>query len=42
MLGFVLYTGSDTKLMMNSQQVRFKQSKLEIKMNRLVFFIVLA
>jgi magnesium-transporting ATPase (P-type) len=28
--------------MMNSQAVRFKQSKLEIRMNRLVFFIILA
>jgi magnesium-transporting ATPase (P-type) len=35
-IGFVVYTGLDTKLMMNSQKVRFKQSKLDLKLNKLV------
>jgi magnesium-transporting ATPase (P-type) len=28
-------------LMQNSQKVRFKQSKLEMKMNRLIIYIVI-
>ncbi len=39
-VGFVLFTGDDTKLMMNSQKVRFKQSKMEIRMNSLVLYII--
>jgi phospholipid-translocating ATPase len=39
-VGFVIFTGDDTKLMMNSQKVRFKQSKMEIKMNNLVLYII--
>ena len=39
-MGFTVFTGDDTKLMMNSQKVRFKQSKVERKMNRLVLYIV--
>lgn len=41
-VAFVLYTGNETKLMMNSQSARFKQSKIEIRMNRLVMYIVVA
>lgn len=41
-VGLVIYTGNDTKLMMNSQKVRNKQSKMERKMNRLVMYIVFA
>jgi magnesium-transporting ATPase (P-type) len=40
-LGFVVFTGEDTKLMQNSQKSRFKQSKMEIKMNRLIIYIVI-
>ena len=39
-VGYAIFTGDDTKLMMNSQKVRFKQSKMESKMNRLVLYIV--
>jgi magnesium-transporting ATPase (P-type) len=39
-VGFVLFTGDDTKLMMNSQKSRFKQSKMEIRMNSLVLYII--
>jgi magnesium-transporting ATPase (P-type) len=39
-LGICVFTGLDTKLMMNSQQVRHKQSKVEKKMNVLVIYIV--
>jgi len=35
-VGFVVYTGNDTKLMQNQQKVRFKQSKLEGQMNKTV------
>jgi phospholipid-transporting ATPase len=41
-VGFAVFTGDDTKLMMNSQKGRFKQSKMEVKMNNLVLYIVLA
>jgi magnesium-transporting ATPase (P-type) len=41
-VAFVLYTGGETKLMMNSQSARFKNSKVERKMNRLVMYNVLA
>jgi phospholipid-translocating ATPase len=40
-VGFAVFTGNDTKLMMNSQKVRFKQSKMEVKMNKLVLYIIL-
>jgi len=41
-LGLVVFTGEDTKLMMNSQKARYKMSKVEKKMNRLVIYIVIA
>lgn len=40
-MGFVVFTGSETKLMMNSQKGRFKQSKMEVMMNNLVLYIIL-
>jgi len=40
-VGFVIFTGEETKLMMNSQKGRFKQSKLERMMNRIVIYIVI-
>ena len=39
-VGFVVFTGDDTKLMMNSQKVTFKQSKMEIGLNSLVIYII--
>lgn len=41
-LGLTIFTGEDTKLMMNSQKVRFKQSQMEEKMNKLIIYIVVA
>ena len=40
-VGFVVYTGNQTKLMMNSKSGGFKLSKVEKKMNKLVIFILL-
>ena len=40
-VGFAVFTGGQTKLMMNSQKGRFKQSKMEVMMNNLVLYIVL-
>lgn len=40
-IGFVVYTGNDTRLMMNSKKGSFKLSKLEHMMNNLVLFILL-
>jgi phospholipid-translocating ATPase len=39
-IGFVVYTGKETKLMMNSQKRSFKLSKVERKMNKLVILIL--
>lgn len=39
-IGFVVYTGNQTKLMMNSKQGRNKQSQVERKMNLLVLYII--
>ena len=41
-LAFVLYTGRETKLMMNSQQARFKSSRVEQRLNKIVVYNVLA
>lgn len=41
-IGIVIYTGEETKLMMNSQKATFKQSKVENMLNKLVIYIVLA
>ncbi|TNV86611.1 hypothetical protein FGO68_gene4748 [Halteria grandinella] len=39
-VGFVVYTGKETKLMMNAKEGRNKQSKVEYKMNLLVLWIL--
>jgi phospholipid-translocating ATPase len=39
-VGFVVYTGNETRLMMNSKKGAFKLSKLEGKVNNLVMFIL--
>ncbi len=39
-LAFVLYTGRESKLMLNSQEARFKTSKVERRMNKLVMYNV--
>ena len=36
----MLYTGKESKLMLNSQEARFKTSKVERRMNRLVIYNV--
>ena len=41
-IGLAVFTGHDTKIMMNSQKAIFKQSKLEKMLNLLVIYIVLA
>lgn len=41
MIGFVAYTGNESKLMMNAKEGSFKISKVEKKMNQLVVFILL-
>lgn len=40
-LAFVLYTGKESKLMMNSQQARFKSSRVEQRLNKIVVYNVL-
>ena len=40
-IGFVVYTGNQTKLMMNAKKGRFKLSKVESQMNKLVFLILI-
>lgn len=40
-VGYCIYTGLDTRLMMNSQKVRHKQSKVESKMNALIIYILI-
>ncbi|CDW77273.1 phospholipid-translocating p-type flippase family [Stylonychia lemnae] len=39
-IGFVVYTGNETKLMMNSKEGTFKTSKVEAKMNQLVILVL--
>ena len=39
-VGLVVYTGKETRLMMNSQKSRVKQSDIEIMMNKFTFYIV--
>ena len=39
-LGVVVYTGKDTKLMMNSQKSRTKQSNVEKRLNWIIFRIL--
>jgi len=41
-LGLVVFTGKDTRLMMNSQKSRTKQSKVEKKLNYIIFFILMS
>lgn len=39
-LGLVMYTGHETKELMNINQSRYKQSRLEKQTNRSVFIII--
>jgi phospholipid-translocating ATPase len=41
-MGFVVYTGNETKLMMNARASRFKMSMVEKQMNKLIFYILIA
>ena len=41
-LGVVVYTGKDSKLMMNSQKSRTKRSRVEKELNIIIFFILIA
>jgi magnesium-transporting ATPase (P-type) len=41
-VAFVVFTGDETKLMLNSQKATFKQSKVEKTLNLLVIYIVFA
>ena len=40
-IGFVVYTGHSTKLMLNSKKGRVKYSKVELKMNKYLIFILI-
>lgn len=40
-LGLCTYTGSDTKIMMNSQKSRQKMSNLEGNINQMVIYVIL-
>lgn len=40
-MGYVVYTGNETKLMMNARAGRFKMSMVEKQMNKLILFILL-
>lgn len=40
-MGVVVYTGKDTKIMMNSQKSRTKQSRVEKQLNVIIFFILM-
>lgn len=40
-LGVVVYTGKDSKLMMNSQKSRTKRSRVEKELNIVIFFILI-
>lgn len=39
-IGICVYTGGETKIMLNSQKGRQKMSHLEAKLNTLVIFVV--
>lgn len=39
-IGSVVYTGNDTKMMKNSNKSRFKQSMMEKRMNQIVFYLL--
>jgi len=41
-VGVAVFTGHDSKIMMNSQEAIFKQSKVEKTLNLLVIYIVIA
>ena len=41
-LGAVVYTGDDTKLVMNSREVPSKLSTIEQTVNTMIYFILLA
>lgn len=40
MIGVVVYTGTDTKIMQNADEPRFKQSQLEMITNKLILIII--
>lgn len=40
-MGLVIYTGQNTKIMLNSQSSSEKMSQIEIKVNRILFLIFL-
>ena len=40
-IGIVVYTGLDTKIMKNAENGKVKTSKVEIITNRLIIFILL-
>lgn len=40
MLGAVVYTGADTKLVMNSRSAPSKISSIEVTVNRMIYFIL--
>ena len=39
-VGLIVYTGKETRIMMNSQKVRNKQSDIEKMMNKFTFYVV--
>ena len=39
--GLVIYTGKNTKIMMNSDSSSIKMSQIEVKVNRILVFILL-
>jgi phospholipid-translocating P-type ATPase (flippase) len=40
-IGAVIYTGKDTKIMKNAEEAKFKQSQIEIKTNQLIVMILI-
>ena len=40
-IGLVVYTGKDTKIMQNANEPRYKISQIENNMNRLIIFLIL-
>lgn len=39
-IGVVVYTGTDTKIMQNADEPRFKQSQIELLTNKLIIIII--
>ena len=40
-IGFIVYTGHETKVMMNSSSAKFKMSKIERETNRQIILMVI-